>query len=198
VSVCLYVEGGGPNRSGPSAIACRKAFHVFLEKVFGDKPRPRIIASGSRDKAYDDFSKALDDPDSFAVLLVDSEDPVTSGRTAAEHLRHREKHWTIPDEQVHLMVQCMEAWFLADKDALARYYGDGFKASALPGNLKIEEIPKLDVMSGLAAATKATNKGSYHKTRHGFDLPERIDPFLVTRASPHADALIKAIGAKLQ
>jgi len=34
----------------------------------------------------------------------------------------------------------MEAWFLADKPALAEYYGNKFKAAALPQNPKIEEI----------------------------------------------------------
>lgn len=163
--------------------------------------KPRVIASGSRVEAYHDFCRSLEnDPDSFAVLLVDSEGPVASGRTAREHLCNREKHWTepMPADQVHLMVQCMEAWFLADRKALAEYYGAEFKQSALPGDPKrIEKIPKLDVMSGLENATKATQKGPYHKTNHGFDLLERIDPAPVILASQHAEALIKLLRARL-
>ena len=32
------------------------------------------------------------------------------------------------DEQAHLMVQCMEAWFLADRETLAAVFGRGLKA----------------------------------------------------------------------
>lgn len=200
MKVCLYIEGGGPYARSQTATACRKAFHLFFEKALGDKQKPRIIASGSRDEAYHDFSRALEETGTFAVLLVDSEDPVVSGGTAAAHLRHREHHWTkpMPDDQVHLMVQCMEAWFLADKAALAKYYGKKFKASALPTNPKIEEIPKREVLSGLAGATKETQKGPYHKTKHGFDLLECIDPAAVRKASGHADALIELILARLR
>lgn len=201
MKVCVYVEGGGPNAKLQAATACRKAFREFFGKVLGDKPKPKIVASGSRDEAYRDFCRSLEnDADTFAVLLVDSEDPVVAGRTAAEHLQDREKHWTtpMPDGQVHLMVQCMESWFLADKKALAKYYGDKFKAAALPQNPRIEEISKRDVMKGLEGATKTTEtKAAYHKTKHGLELLERIDPSAVRQASPFADALIQLLLAKL-
>jgi hypothetical protein len=197
----VYVEGGGPSAKHKNATACRKAFSEFFGKVLGDdKPRPKIVASGSRDEAYHDFCRSLkNDSDTFAILLVDSEDPVPTGKTAMAHLKDRD-HWTapMPDEQVHLMVQCMESWFLADKAALAKYYGNKFKATALPQNPKIEGISKQDVMKGLEGATKATEtKGAYHKTKHGFEILERIDPAAVRQASPFADALIELLLAKL-
>ena len=44
------------------------------------------------------------------------------------------------------MIEIMESWFLADRDALARHFGEGFKAAALPGNpARVESIPKRDV-----------------------------------------------------
>jgi hypothetical protein len=141
VSIRVFVEGGG---DANTKTACRKAFHVFFEKVLSERPRPRITASGSRDEAYRDFCRSLSsDPNTFAILLVDSEDPVPAGKAAKTHLRDRD-HWTnpMPDEQVHLMVQCMEAWFLADRPALKLYYNDELRASALPGNPNIEEVPK--------------------------------------------------------
>jgi len=53
-------------------------------------------------------------------------------------------------------------------------------------------------MQGLEGATRATEtKGAYHKTKHGFDLLELIDPGAVRQASPFADALIKLLLAKL-
>jgi hypothetical protein len=193
VSVRVFVEGGGDQRR--TQTACRRAFSVFLGNLLGDRPKPRIVASGSRDQAYRDFSRALSgDTDVFATLLVDSEDPVVAGKTAAAHLRDRDR-WTgpLPDGQVHLMVQCMEAWFLTDKAMLAQYYGDGFKQSALPPNPKIEAILKQDVFNGLERATVGTSKGAYHKTRHGFDILERLDPVAVQNGSPFAAAFFKIL-----
>lgn len=199
--VCVYVEGGGPSAKRHAATACRKAFSDFFGKALSDnKPRPKIVPSGSRDEACHDFCRSLkNDSDTFAVLLVDSEGPVAGGKTAAAHLRDRDR-WTtpMPAEQVHLMVQCMEAWFLADKKVLAEYYGNKFKPAALPQNPNVEEISKQDVMKGLDAATKATEtKGLYHKTKHGFDLLGLIDPAAVRQASPFANDLIKLLLAKL-
>jgi hypothetical protein len=189
VSVHVFVEGGGDQSR--TKTACRKAFHVFFEKLLADRPKPRIIASGSRDEAYRDFSRSLsDDSTTFAVLLVDSEDPVPVGRTAGAHLRDRDR-WTkaLPDGQVHLMVQCMEAWFLADEETLAQLYGGKFNRSALPPNPNIEEIPKADVFRGLERATAATTKGRYHKTQHGFEILARLEPGLVQQRSRFAAEL---------
>jgi len=186
VSVHVFVEGGGDQNR--TKTACRKAFHVFFDKLLSDRPKPRIIASGSRDEAYRDFCRCLtEDGDTFAVLLVDSEDPVAAGKSAGAHLRDRDR-WAepLPDGQVHLMVQCMEAWFLADKEMLARYYGNGFNTSALSPNPSIEEIPKTDVFRGLERAAAATSKGTYHKTQHGFDILARLEPDLVRQRSRFA------------
>jgi hypothetical protein len=189
----LFVEGGGDQRR--TQVACRKAFSTFLGKLLDGRPKPRIIASGSRDNAYREFLWSLTkDPGAVALLLVDSEDPVPAGKSAAAHLRDREPWSELPDGRVHLMVQCMEAWFLADKEMLAQYYGHGFKDSALPRNPKIEEIPKGDILRGLKESTAKTRKQTYHKTRHAFDLLERLDPNAVRKSSPFADAFFKVLG----
>ena len=67
------------------------------------------------------------------------------------------------DENAHLMVQCMEAWFLADKDNLAAYFGHGFNRNALPGRQEIEDVAKDDVLRGLKNATRQCKKGEYGK-----------------------------------
>jgi len=199
VSVSLFIEGGGPQRR--TQTACRKAFRLFFEKVLGDRPKPRIVASGGRDEAYRDFCRAVEsDPDSFSVLLVDSEGPVTAGRGAVAHLQERERRWTgLRDGQVFLMVQCMEAWFLADIPAVAAYYGREFRASALPGHPDIEMIAKRDVLEGLHAAARATAKGGYlrHKREDGFELLGGIDPGKVRRRSGHAADLFDMLLARL-
>lgn len=86
------------------------------------------------------------------------------------------------------MTQAMEAWFLADREALAVYYDGGFRLNALPGSPKdIESIRKGDLEPRLKQATRDTRtKGEYHKTRHGFALLSEIDPAKVEAGSQHA------------
>lgn len=120
---------------------------------------PRLVASGGRERAFDDFRTALKTAgtESFTVLLVDSEAAVAAGNDPWAHLKSHDD-WDKPamaaDDGAHLMVQCMESWFLADKDTLAAFFGSGFNPGALPASEEVEDIPKQDVLSGLKAATR--------------------------------------------
>jgi len=189
----MYVEGGF---EGITKSNCRKAFRLFLEKSIPPGSF-QVIASGDRHKAYDDFCTALTQhTDDYVILLVDSEEPVL--RPPWEHLALRVGDgWRCPtdasEEQAHLMVQVMESWFLADVDAVAEYYGQHFHRASLPRNSDIEQVGKSVVYSSLDSATKRTQKGSYHKTKHGFDLLERIDPKRVRAASRHAERLLTVL-----
>jgi len=87
----------------------------------------------------------------------------------------------------------MESWFLADKQVLTEYYGQGFLAGSLPGQPNIELVAKQDVFNALQHASRKTQKGEYHKTRHGFDLLELINPKRVRTASPHAERFLAVL-----
>ena len=88
----------------------------------------------------------------------------------------------------------MEAWFLADKEALVEFFGKGFNRNALPGNQHVEDIPKKDVVEGLKNATRQCDKkGEYSKGAHSFQILERIDPNKVFQASPYAQLLIQSM-----
>jgi Domain of unknown function (DUF4276) len=193
VSVRIYVEGGF---QGSTKSDCRGAFRLFLEKVIPPKSFS-VIASGSRNDAFEDFRDALKrHPDDYIILLVDSEEPVTTG--SWQHLRDRTgDNWPRPtnagEDQAHLMVQVMESWFLADKHVLTDYYGPEFLFNSLPGQPRIELVAKKDVFNALQHASKKTQKGEYHKTRHGFDLLALIDPARVRAASNHADRLLAVL-----
>jgi hypothetical protein len=165
---------------------------MFFEKVLAPGSF-QVIASGSRDAAFKDFCSALKKHrEDFIVLLVDSEEGVNTG--VWQHLSARVgDNWRRPagavDDQAHLMVQVMESWFLADQDALADYYGQKFLRGSLPRQPNIELIAKEEVFSTLRHASKPTQKGEYHKTRHGFDLLELMSPNLVRAVSVHANNL---------
>lgn len=202
VAVKVYVEGGGDRRDLKTR--CRQGFSKFFEKSGLKGRMPKIIACGGRRAAYDDFCVALQEakPGEFIVLLVDSEAPVADGIESWAHLAAREGDgWTKPstadNDNAHLMVQCMETWFLADKETLESYFGQGFNKQALPRNPKLEHIPKRDVLDGLERASSSTTKKTYSKGDHSFVILGLIDPSKVQRASGHAKMLINVLSEKL-
>jgi hypothetical protein len=191
--VLIYVEGG---HQGSTKSACRQAFRLFFEKVIPPGSF-QVKASGGRASAFQDFKAALKrHPNDYVMLLVDSEEAVSTG--CWQHLRNRVgDEWHQPlgtvDDQAHMMVQVMEAWFLSDEATLISYYGQEFLAKSLPGQPNVELIAKQSVFDALRHASRPSQKGEYHKTRHGFDLLERIDPSKVRAASSHADRLFMVL-----
>lgn len=202
MSARVYVEGGG-NKALDAE--CRRAFGELLRKAGLAGRLPRVVAGGGRGQTYDDFCTAFNDPRNrdFVALLVDSEGPVADGVGPWTHLRSRQEDgWARPtgaaDEHAHLMVQCMEAWFLADRETLAAVFGNGFRPNALPGQQNVERVRKRDVLDGLENAARAcrTRRG-YRKGRDSFDILSRLDPQRVAEASPHAERFLNTLRARL-
>jgi hypothetical protein len=188
VKVKIYVEGGG--ESNALRTKCREGFSKLIENAGFKSRMPRIVACGGRRCAYEDFCTAVENAtaDEFPLLLVDSEAMVSSAPW--DHLRTRDG-WDRPsqatDEHAHLMVQCMEAWFLADRDTLSEFFGQGFRPNALPANNNVEEISKEDLSRGLENATRDTRtKGVYDKGKHSFELLAALDSSKVQDSSQHA------------
>jgi len=137
VSATVFFEGGGDKEATQSR--CREGLSNYCAKLKPPSSRLRIVAGGGREQTFDKFRTAALDGRSGEVfaLLVDSEGPV-SANTPAEHLRVCDG-WDFTgllNHKVFLMVQAMEAWFLADRDALATFYDGGFLAKRLPGSLE--------------------------------------------------------------
>lgn len=188
MKVTIFFEGGGDKEATQSK--CREGLSRYCAKI---KPsiRLRIVAAGGREQTFDKFKRAASNSSAgeIVVLLVDSEGPVTA-KTPAEHLRAC-GGWDftgLSSHKIFLMVQSMEAWFLADRAALEVFYDGGFLRKSLPGSdTKIEAIRKEDIEPALKNATKGTTtKGEYHKINHGTVLLGLIDPKKVGDASPHA------------
>jgi len=194
----LIVEGGGDNDALKTE--CRKGFRLFLQKAGFKGRMPRIVAAGGRQSAFDQFCTAMKDPiqSGVVVLLVDSEAPVTVDAKSArpwDHVKSREGDgWNKPDgatdDDLHFMVECMESWFLADKQALRSFFGQAFRAGSLPANLQVESISKTDILDGLKNATRDTKKGAYGKGTHSFKILAMIDPAKVREAAPYAERLL--------
>lgn len=203
----LYVEGGGDSNSLKTA--CREGFAKFLQKAGLQGRMPRIVACGSRRDAYDSFCTAIANGET-AFLLIDSEAPVLAHHQQGEmhewlpwqHLAGREgDRWKKPagaeNTHCHLMVQCMENWFLADHQALASFFAQGFKVNQLPATANsIETIDKQPLYRALAQATNSCkSKAVYGKGEHSFKLLGLIDPGKVTGASAWAKRFVDTMRA---
>ncbi len=200
--VKLFVEGGGDDNNALKT-ECRRAFTALLERAGFKGRMPRIVACGGRREAFDQFCTAIDGGESLALLLVDSEAPVGQ-EDPWQHVAQRAgDQWLKPAgataEQLHLMVQCMEAWFLADRRALGDFFGQGFNGSVLPpGSCVQEEVGKEDLYRKLKQATRNTKtKGSYGKGEHSFKLLARLDPDLIRQASPWAERFFVSLDRSL-
>jgi hypothetical protein len=195
----IFVEGG---TRGQLAQKCRQGFARFFEKSGLGQRKPRIVSCGSRRDAYDDFCHALSRASEKDVylLLVDSEAPVTAGADQVwTHVKERQGDgWDKPPaadaEMLHLMVECMENWFLADPRTLETFFGQGFKSTALPKTRDIESISKVAVYDALSKATnKLKTKRPYGKGEHSFSLLEKIDPAWVEAGGAFAKRVIDKV-----
>jgi hypothetical protein len=198
--VKIFIEGGGDSDAQYSKF--REAMRVFLEKAGVKGRMPRMVFCGGRKEAFDDYKTEIKDGKS-AYLLVDSEEAVKDTFQEGEdmtkwkpwgHLKQRtgdkwEKPKGAEDNQCHLMVQCMENWFLADSAALKNVFTKGFKERKLPVNKQIETIGKTEAYDALEAATK----DNYSKGRNSFKILAEIDPAKVTSASPWAKRFVDTL-----
>lgn len=177
----------------------RQGFCAFFKEIYdlARARRWRVELIATHGTPAEDFAIAnRTHRDAWNILLLDSESPDSGELTAS--LIAREGWDASHKDSIFWMVQMMEAWFHADKDALERFYGGkGFHLGALSGNPLVEQISKKDLQDGLKAATKNTKKGAYHKTKHAPGLLEEIDPNRVRRAAPHCNRFFNIVLAKL-
>ena len=151
----------------------------------------KLVCCGPRDEAFRRFQNAVNNgDDEVNVLLVDAEGPVNL--LPRRHLRDRDG-WDLSftgENTVHLMVQTMETWIVADPAALKSYYGNkGFRANKLPNATNLETVLKAAVESSLREATEKTQKGCYQKIKHASDLLKKINVQTVKKRCYHCRRL---------
>ncbi len=191
-SIAIYMEGGGGKANSKAML--RQGMDAFLAEIKdafrAQACRWKLVCCGGRDEAYRGFRNGDAD---ILVLLVDSEDPVSL--TPTDHLKARDE-WNLHnanDDRIHLMVQSMEAWIVADPNALAKYYGQGFQKNALPRRQNLEQENKVDIARALDRATQKTQKGKYQKIQHARHLLQRINPAIVRKRCPHCHRLFETL-----
>lgn len=202
-AIAIYMEGGGRGEDARDIL--RRGMDGFLGQLKNMARarswRWKLVCCGGRGDAFNAFTAARKGGGATHILLlVDSEAPVAAGPRA--HLAVQDG-WhldDVDDDRVHLMVQTMETWIVADPKALADYYGQGFQASVLPEDKEdLETVAKNTLVAALKQATRCTRKGNYyrHKIHHAADLLKSIDPDKVQLRCPHAARLFTTLAAAL-
>ncbi|MDQ2794901.1 MAG: DUF4276 family protein [Bacteroidota bacterium] len=202
----IYIEGGGD--SDKLHTECREAFTKFFTRAGLAKHRkmPKLVACGGRGMAYDRFCTAIKQGED-ALLLVDSEAPIATDPATGKpvgpwaHLKLRDK-WTPPpgatDAHVYLMAECMESWFVGDRDGFIAYYTQGNRrcnTSKIPVVTDIEPLAKTKVLADVKAASLPSGMVvDYSKGSRSFDILGTIDPEQVAKTSYHAQRLFCRLG----
>lgn len=193
-NIRVIVEGGGESNNALRA-ECRKAFKKFFAAGGIPEGRHIVEAAGKRGEAYHRFQKCDPEQQSLTILLVDSESRQLPDSKAWEHLK-TEDHWDRPDwateDQCHLMVVCMETWFLADPDALQKIFKSNFVVKKLPNTINLETLEKSTVMNHLSAVSSGLYSEKT-KGQYSFRLLESLNPALVKQRCPSVKRLFKRL-----
>lgn len=196
MSACIYIEGGGDSKE--QHIRCREGFRRLLERC-GLSRMPRLIACGGRNAAFDDFSHANARSSDYIALWVDSEDPMADIEGGWEHLRARDG-WKPPagtaDDQILLMVTCMETWIVTDHATLRKHYGVNLQQSALPALVNMESRDRHVIQNALVHATRNCSN-AYTKGKRSFEILGKIDPTILRQHLPGFARCERILQAKL-
>ena len=192
VRVSIYIEGGGDGAKLNQIF--RTGWRDFFTSAGLTGRLPAVVRCGDRANAFRRFLVAVREAgdNELPVLLVDSEGPVKEGQSTWEYLRDNDG-WRPPagadDNQAYLMVQAMETWLMADREALREYFGRGFNENRLPG----QGDPELILQNTLEPSLKDASSGcgrQYAKGTVSFEILGRVDAGKVEERCRHAKALL--------
>ncbi len=184
MTITIYVEGGGDSKELHSR--CREGFRKLIEKCGFQGPMPKIIACGGRSQTFEMFQIAHSNQNGYAILLVDSEEPVSgndftpNSSIGWDHLGNTD-HWSRPanahNNQAQMMTTCMESWIMADHQAIRNFYGSCVHEISLFPVQNLETRLRHDVQSQLVHATaNCGRKRGYKKGEHSFRLLSSLNP----------------------
>lgn len=198
MSAVIYLEGGGDSKE--LRVRCREGFRKLLESCGLHQRRPKLVACGSREATFDCFKTRLanDSGSTFVAMLIDSEDPIGNIEATWDHLSRRDA-WGKPrdasDEQVLLMVTCMETWIVVDRSALEAHYGSNLQESALPSLHDMEIRSRDQVQQSLSHATRNCSN-SYTKGHRSFEILAKLSPVTLGKILPSFARIVRILCAR--
>jgi len=193
VRIKLYIEGGGDSALQDTLF--REGWQAFFQNAGLAGRMPRTFRGSGRESTFDAYQTAVRQkkPDELPLLLVDSENLIADGNSEWAHLKEQDG-WVKPegagDEDAFLMVCCMETWFLADREALRKFFHECWRDNAVPQWPDLEAVPKATIFEKLALATAGCGKKSYAKGKLSFEILKVIDPKIVEAKCPGAKRLL--------
>lgn len=193
MKLVVFVEG---TAGDPGAL--RKAFRQFLERLGFPGSAIQIVAAGdgpAAHKAYEKFVSRSED-DRIVFLLIDSEQHKERDLPNWEFLsrtRKLRKPKAAGVNSLGLMVQCMETWFLADRDAAIGYFRLGKGGDPLPRHAHPELVPKVRILDSFDKASHQSRRRRYQKGADALALLGLVDPNIVAERCPHAERFFNAL-----
>ena len=173
----------------------RPGFHKLFSSYVSHARERRIgfnlVAGGSQIETVKDFLRyCRSNPHQLNVLLIDSENPVTNTTQAINSLRSHSSWYAnaaCSDEQINFMVQAMEAWFIADPQALTELFGQNFRINALPNPQNAESTTPGELVAAIRRELRrsSSRRRDYDKVADGAKLLQLIDPARVSQHCPH-------------
>ncbi|MDD1760939.1 MAG: DUF4276 family protein, partial [Methanothrix sp.] len=152
-------------------------------------------------KAYDMFHNAVISAEDgeYPILLVDSEDPITSGPW--DHLKVLDC-WDRPvgteDDQAQMMTTCMETWIMADHEALRKVFGSCLMERALIPTDNLEERSRQELLQALKSATRDCGKRKgYDKGKRSFQILAELNTRSLEENLHYFRRLKKTLGRHL-
>ena len=189
--VTIHFEGHPNLRPG-----FHKLFESHVERAREQRVRFKLIAGGSRTEAIKDFLRSCTaQPSNLNVLLVDSEQAVQDTAAAIRSLRG-ESYWddcaACTNDQINFMVQAMEAWFIADPQALIKHFGQNFRSNVLPSPQNAEVTPVRELTAAISNGLRpySSRRSGYDKVRDGLELLQLIDETTVGKYCRHFSRLM--------
>ncbi|MFA7235841.1 MAG: DUF4276 family protein [Phycisphaeraceae bacterium] len=197
MSVRIYIEGGGDSKE--QGIRLQRAFTKLFERMGFQGKMPSLRLCGGRNETFDDFKIAhrIAPAGKFIAMLVDSEDPIRDIEATWEHLKKRD-NWDKPanaeNEQVLLMVTCMESWIITDRTTLQSHYRN-LQISALPPLDNMETRNRHHIQDAIVHATRdCSNK--YSKGKRSFDMVAKLNPDVLKQHLPGFNRFFRVLNEK--
>lgn len=132
---------------------------------------------------------------------MDSEGPIAEGDDPWVYVQQRDG-WRKPvkaqGDDLHFMVQTMEAYFIADPKSLQNVFGQGYKPEKLPQNPKPEQVEKTRIIPGIQSAIRNCEQKRYTKGRHSFEALEACDPAELRNKMPFFKRFIERLESLLK